>query len=109
MISLFNRKLFFMVLTATAVEDRTIADLYDLRYEVEEAFINKDSFLAREQVIRFENICRHFQNKLNLNQRYSEAIGEMKLMVFKQKNILFVQKRLLEEVRRFILDVHYLS
>ncbi|MEE9374472.1 MAG: hypothetical protein V3V00_15560 [Saprospiraceae bacterium] len=98
-----------MASSFTSQQDRTISDLYDLRFEVEEAFINKDSYLAREQVIRFENIYRYFAQKLSLNGRYSSALDELKLMVFRQIDYPMVQRKLLEEVRRFILDIHYLE
>lgn len=98
-----------MVSTLAIQQHRTISDLYDLRYEIEEAYINKDSYLASEQVIRFENILRYFAQRLSLNIRYSKAVSEMKLMIFRQIDYPSVQKRLLEEVRRFILDIHYLS
>jgi len=100
---------YIMVSTANVIQDRTYSDLYSLRYEVEEAFLNKDSYLAREQVIRFESICQHFQGQLSLSSRYSRAIEELKLLIFRQRDYPFVQKRLLEEIRRFILDVHYLA
>ena len=73
-----------MVSTFATQQDRTITDLYDLRYEIEEAYINKDSYLASEQVIRFENILRYFTKKLSLNGRYTNAVAEMKLMIFRQ-------------------------
>ena len=98
-----------MVSTAISQQERAISDLYDLRYEVEEAYLNKDSFLAREQVIRFENIYRYFSDMFNLNQRYPNAVSEMKLMLFRQIDYPQVQSRLREEVRRFILDIHYLT
>jgi len=89
--------------------ETTISELYDLRYEVHEACTEKSSFMLREQVIRFENILRFYSSKYELNNRYENAVKEMKLMLFRQIDYARVQKRLLEELRRLTLDVNYLS
>ncbi len=85
------------------------SELDNLKSEVEQACAVKASFKAREQLIRFENVLRFYSSIYDLGNSYQKAIFEMKLRIFRHKELENVQNDMLEEIRSLALDVKYLS
>ena len=84
--------------TSTSLQETISNELYELRYEIEESIITQDTFLASEQVIRFENLVHQFKQKITIDRRYENSVKKFKLSIYKNQDLTGVQKNLLKEI-----------
>lgn len=84
-------------------------ELRALCREVHEACIQKASFKSREQLIRFENVLRHYATLYDLDDEYFDQLFCMKQKLFSSTEITSIQKTMLEQLRELEIDIKYLS
>ena len=89
--------------------DRKKNELTQLRHEVEEACTQKAFFKSREQLIRLENILRHYSTLYELEDRYFDMLFYMKQKIFSLNETKGVQESMLDLLKSLEIDIKYLS
>jgi hypothetical protein len=84
-------------------------ELRELKNEISEACTMDASFKAREQLLRFENVWRRFSSVYDLDNRYQNAIFEMKLDLYRAQKMAEIQHQMLDHINDLSTDIKYIS